>query len=103
MGLTGSEYGLRTEFVIAILNCVYCKSNVIAFELLDQRFSTGVPRHTGVTRRIRRCAAGVWGKVEKKREKFEDKKITLHHRVDHFIQNLIFHYFNEKKTETERE
>jgi hypothetical protein len=31
--------------------------------------STGVPRHTGVTRRVRRFAAGVWEKVEKKREK----------------------------------
>jgi hypothetical protein len=26
-----------------------------------------------------------------------NKKITLHHRADYFIQNLIFHYFIEKK------
>jgi hypothetical protein len=32
----------------------------------------GVSRHTGVTRGARRCAAGIWGKVEKKQEKIEE-------------------------------
>jgi hypothetical protein len=70
--------------------------------LTEQRFSTGV------TRRVRRYAAGVWGKVEKKREKnLRNEKIPLHQRAGYFILNLIFHYFIEKKrgcvTERERE
>jgi hypothetical protein len=65
---------------------------------LGQRFSTGVPRHTGVTRWVRRCAAGVWGERRKEaRRKLRNKKITLPHGADYFIQNLIFHYFIEKK------
>jgi hypothetical protein len=59
-------------------------------------------------RKVRRCAAGVWGKVEKTREKkLRNKNITLHHRGDCYIQNLIFHYFTEEErgcvTERERE
>jgi hypothetical protein len=33
-----------------------------------QRFSTDVPLHTGVTRRVRGLAGGVWGRVKKKIE-----------------------------------
>jgi hypothetical protein len=36
---------------------------------LKQRYLTSVPRHTSVTRRVRRCAAGVWGKVERSEKK----------------------------------
>jgi hypothetical protein len=41
---------------------------------IDQRFSTGARQHNGVTRKVLRCAEGVWGKVEKKRENFEEYK-----------------------------
>jgi hypothetical protein len=39
------------------------------------------------------------------RNKFRNKKITVHHRAEYFIQNFIFHYFIEKKRGcvTERE
>jgi hypothetical protein len=40
--------------------------------ILDQRFITDEPRHTGVTRTVRRCAAGVGGKFEKNREQTEE-------------------------------
>jgi hypothetical protein len=42
---------------------------------------------------------------ERKKQTKRNKKRTLHHRADYFIQNLIFHYFIEKKRgcETERE
>jgi hypothetical protein len=44
---------------------------------------------------------------EGRKEERERKKITLRHRADYFIQNLIFDYFIEKKrrcvTERERE
>jgi hypothetical protein len=83
----------------------YIKRQMEDHIVLEQRFSTDVSRHTSVTRRVRRCAAGVWGKVEKKREKMNNKK-TLHHWADYFIQNFIFHYFIEKErgcvTEGER-
>jgi hypothetical protein len=54
---------------------------------------------------VRRCAVGVRGKVERSEKKLRNKKITLHHRADYYIQNLIFHYFFEKKRGrvTERE
>jgi hypothetical protein len=31
------------------------------------------------------------------RKKLSNTKITLHHRADYFIRNLIFHYLIEKK------
>jgi hypothetical protein len=66
-----------------------------------------VPGHAGVTRRVRRCAAGVSVKVEKKREIIEEQRIYRRANYEYFIQNLIFHYFIEKKrrcvTERERE
>jgi hypothetical protein len=31
------------------------------------------------------------------RKKLRNKEATLHHRADYFIQNLISHYFDEKK------
>jgi hypothetical protein len=44
---------------------------------------------------------------KEERTKLSNKKITLHHRADYFIQNLIFHYFIKKMrgcvTERERE
>jgi hypothetical protein len=48
---------------------------------------------------------GIWGKVEKKKEKkkLRNKNLTLHHRAGYFIQNLIFHYFIEKKRGCDRE
>jgi hypothetical protein len=46
------------------------------------------------------------GRPKGSEKKLRNKKITLHHRADYFIQNLIFHYFIEKKkgcvTEGER-
>jgi hypothetical protein len=39
-----------------------------SYNLVGQRFSTDVPR------RICRCAAAIWGKVEKKREILGNKK-----------------------------
>jgi hypothetical protein len=44
---------------------------------LDQRFSNGVLRHTGVTRRVCRWAVGICGKVERKREKKLRSKIIV--------------------------
>jgi hypothetical protein len=37
------------------------------------------------------------GRSKRSEKKLRKKKITLHHRADYFIQNLIFHYFIEKK------
>jgi hypothetical protein len=36
-------------------------------------------------------------------KKLRNKKRTLHHRADYFIQNLIFHYFIEEKRGCDRE
>jgi hypothetical protein len=47
------------------------------------------------------------GRSKRSEKNFRNKKITPHHRADYFIQNLIFHYFVEKKrgcvAERERE
>jgi hypothetical protein len=54
---------------------------------LEQRFSTGVPGHTGVTRRVRWCATGVWGKNGKKSEKkLRNKKILEIHDQHYFLK-----------------
>jgi hypothetical protein len=46
--------------------------------------STGVPREFGE-------------RSKRRKKKSRNKKITLHHRADYFIQNVIFHYLIEKK------
>jgi hypothetical protein len=54
----------------------------------------------------RQVCCGSLGEGRKEaRKKFRNKTITLDHRADYFIQNLIFHYFIEKKRGcvTERE
>jgi hypothetical protein len=47
-------------------------------ESLGQRFSTGV------TRRVLRCAAGVWEKFEEKGEKLNNKRIVKIHDQYYF-------------------
>jgi hypothetical protein len=37
------------------------------------------------------------GKSKRSDKKIMNKKITLRHKADYFIQNLIFHYFVEKR------
>jgi hypothetical protein len=37
------------------------------------------------------------GRSKRSEKKSRNKKITLHHRADYFIQNMIFQYFIEKK------
>jgi hypothetical protein len=65
----------------------------VGYYCLRQGFSTGVPREFG-------------GRSKRSEKKMRNKKGTLHHRADYFIQNLICHYFIEKKrgcvTEKER-
>jgi hypothetical protein len=39
----------------------------------------------------------LWEGRKEARKILRNKKITLHHRADYFIQNSIFHYFVEKK------
>jgi hypothetical protein len=43
------------------------------------------------------CRGSLGGRSKGSEKKWRNKKITLHHRADYFIQNLIFHYFVEKK------
>jgi hypothetical protein len=53
------------------------KKNVERTVGIEQRSSTGVPRHTDVTQRVRRCAQRVWGEGRKEgRKKFKNKKIV---------------------------
>jgi hypothetical protein len=59
---------------------------VIVAMAIEQRFSTCVPRHTGVKRRVSRCAAGFWGKVGKKREKLRNKKNRRNSRSALFLK-----------------
>jgi hypothetical protein len=42
------------------------------YEAVNQQFSTGVPRHTDVTRRFHRCAAGMSRKIKRKEAKSEE-------------------------------
>jgi hypothetical protein len=37
------------------------------------------------------------------RKILRNKKITLHHRADYFIENFIFHYFIEENRGCDRE
>jgi hypothetical protein len=50
----------------SVLNCCFP---------LEQRFSTVVRRQTDVTRRVRRCAAGVWGEWSKRSDKNSSKSV----------------------------
>lgn len=66
------------DYNIGLFKTLLCKIQIISFsEYVMQRFASGVPQDNGVTRRVRRCAAQVWGKVENRREKFEEKIVEV--------------------------
>jgi hypothetical protein len=60
----------RRSFVITVYKHTYG----MEISSIDQRFSTGVRQHSGVTRKVLRCVAGVWGNIKEKRENFDEYK-----------------------------
>jgi hypothetical protein len=76
MNLFGGRlvYNKRPDSCLTVLKRtgkLYYSVSINAVGMIKPAIFNGVLWHTGVMQRVHRCATGVWGKVEKKREKIE--------------------------------